>query len=252
MPTFLDFNGIKYLFNIARLSVELDAKKKFLTELKINLKKHIINSYRKKEKETGNDTKKNNESVNESNSSNDCNDNSNQIKKNLFSFKTNMFFKNKKLTHSSSQPKYMRSFYQLNKKFKKSLGDKFLDNENDEIYRGTIKEMSKIFEQNENSFNFINSPAVTKIKNLEKKIKEIETEIKNLKKFEIQRIFKEYIDYDYENKYHASIDVVLGALIGEHSKNIQVNKFNVFKKGYFDEIRNIRFYEYAKRNGWVS
>ena len=253
MPTFLDFSGIKYLFNIARLSVELDAKKKFLIELKINLKKHIINSYRKKEKETDNDTKKNNESVNDSNSSNDCNDSSNQIKKNLlsFKFKTNIFFKNKKLTHSSSQPKYMRSFYQLNKKFKKSLSDKFLEDENDEIYRGTIKEMSKIFEENENSFNFINSPAVIKIKNLEK-IKEIEMEIKNLKKFEIQRIFKEFIDYDYENKYHTSIDVVLGALIGEHSKNIQVNKFNVFKKGYFDEIKNIRFYEYAKRNGWVS
>ena len=250
MPTFLDFNGIKYLFNMARLSVELDAKKKFLSELKLKLKMKLINSHKKKEKD--NELKNNNESTNNSKSSDECLENSKKKKKFPFSFKTNLLFQNKKLNHSSSQPEFMKSFYLLNEKFKKILGDKILDDENEELFRGTAKEISKICEDNENSFNIINSPAVTKIKNLEKKIKEIEIEIKNLKKFEIQRIFKEFIDYDYENKYHASIDVVLGALIGENSKNIQVNKFNVFRKGYFDEIKNIRFYEYAKRNGWVS
>ena len=46
---------------------------------------------------------------------------------------------------------------------------------------------------------------------------------------------------------HAPIDVVLGALLGEHSRNIQVNIFNSFKKEYLDEMKNIRFYEYTKR-----
>ena len=34
MPTFLDLNAIKYLFNMARMSVELESKKKYIIELK--------------------------------------------------------------------------------------------------------------------------------------------------------------------------------------------------------------------------
>ena len=146
----------------------------------------------------------------------------------------------------------MKTFINLNKKFNNNMNENIINNENEEEFKGTFKEMSKILEENENSLGFINSPAVSQIKNLEQKIKELELEIQNCKKIEIERIFKEFIDYDYENKYHTTIDIVLGALIGEHSRNIQVNKFNVFKKGYFDEIKNIRFYEYAKRNGWIS
>ena len=51
---------------------------------------------------------------------------------------------------------------------------------------------------------------------------------------------------DYERLYHAPIDVVLGALLGEHNRNIQINNFNTFKKGYFDKIKKIRFYENEK------
>ncbi len=244
MPAFLDFYGIKYLFNMARLSVELDSKKKFVIELKLKLKRQINNSYKNVE----NNSKNFNESINKS--INDLSKHSNKMMKTPFSFKSNLLFKNKKLTNSSSQPQFMKTFYHLNKKFKKDLNENLIDDGNEEIFTGTIKEVSKIFEENDN-FIFINSPAVIKIKNLEKKIKEIEAEIKYLKQCEIKRIFKEYIDYDYENKYHAPIDVVLGALIGEQLKNIQVNEFNIFKKGYFDEIKNIRFYEFAKKHGWV-
>jgi septal ring factor EnvC (AmiA/AmiB activator) len=41
MPTFLDFNAIKYLFNMARLSIELEAKKKFIIELRTKLKNEV-------------------------------------------------------------------------------------------------------------------------------------------------------------------------------------------------------------------
>ena len=252
MPTFLDFSAIKYLFRIARLSVELDSKKKFVLELKLKLKQQIVNFAKKKENENKNDN--NNEmSINKSNISNENNKSSCNKKKKYFSnFKTDLLFKKNKLTKSSSQPEFMKTFINLNKKFNNNMNENIINNENEEEFKGTFKEMSKILEENENSLGFINSPAVSQIKNLEQKIKELELEIQNCKKIEIERIFKEFIDYDYENKYHTTIDIVLGALIGEHSRNIQVNKFNVFKKGYFDEIKNIRFYEYAKRNGWIS
>ena len=68
----------------------------------------------------------------------------------------------------------------------------------------------------------------------------------NLKKTEINRIFKEFIENDYQNKYHVSVDVVLAALLGEHNKNVEINKFAKFKREYFDEINNIRFFEFGK------
>lgn len=130
------------------------------------------------------------------------------------------------------------------------MKNKLLNHNNDEeeIFNGSVREISKIFEENGNDFEIINLPALKEIKDLEKKIKELEEDMNKKKKNEINRIFKEYIDNDYQNKYQAPIYVVLGALFGEHLRNIQVNKFNTFKKEYLDEIKNIRFYEYSKKN----
>ena len=88
---------------------------------------------------------------------------------------------------------------------------------------------------------------VKEINKLKKKIMLLNNQIEELKNNEVQRIFHEYVYNDYERVYHAPIEVVLGALIGEHSKDIQLNNYSVFRKGYLDEIRNIRFYEYGKR-----
>jgi hypothetical protein len=245
MPTFLDFNAIKYLFNMARLSIELEAKKKFIIELRTKLKNEVNNFIKEKEKE--NENNKSNNSIN----IRDDNRKKSNKKKKRYIFKTDLLFKNKKLTHSSSQPKYMKTFYHLNKDYNNIMKDDLM-NDNEESFKGSFREIEKMLEDNGKDLIFVNLPAVNHIKNLEKKIKQIENDIKNMKKYEITRIFKEYIDNDYENRYNASIDVVLGALIGEHSRNIQVNNFHAFKKGHLDEIKNIRFYEFDKRNGWIS
>ena len=39
-----------------------------------------------------------------------------------------------------------------------------------------------------------------------------------LKRDEINRVFKEFVENEYQNKYHAQIDKALAALLGEHSK----------------------------------
>ena len=53
------------------------------------------------------------------------------------------------------------------------------------------------------------------------------------------------MENDYENKYHVSIDVVLAALLGEHIKNIEINKYSKYKKEYLDELKFVRFYQYG-------
>ena len=241
MPTFLDYKGIKFIFNLAIKSVELENKKKYMLKLKDNLLSELNNiaqknelgkkiTYKYKEKNKYESHKKE--------------------KKYPFIFKTNLLIKNKELPRSLSQ-EFMKSFYQSNKHFDLNISRKILSNNNeheeDEIFKSNMKEVSKIFENKENSFDIIKMPTVSEKNKLEEKIKELEEEIQNMKDNEIRRIFKEYIDNDYQNKYHASIDVVLGALLGEHSRNIQVNKFNSFKKEYLDEMKNIRFYEYTRR-----
>ena len=121
------------------------------------------------------------------------------------------------------------------------------DEKNKEI-KSTVLSLSKIFEKKEkNHFDIENMKEVKEINKLKKKIMLLNNQIEELKNNEVQRIFHEYVYNDYERVYHAPIEVVLGALIGEHSKNIQLNNYSVFRKGYLDEIRNIRFYEYGKR-----
>ena len=241
MPTFLDYKGIKFLFNLAIKSVELENKKKYILKIKNNLCSELNNIAKKNEIEKKVTYKYKEKNKYES---------PKKGKKYPFLFKTNLLIKNKELPRSLSQ-EFVKSFYHSNKHFDMNISSKILshnnEDEEDEIFKSNMKEMSKIFENKDNSFDIIKMPMIREKNKLEEKIKELEAEIQNMKDNEIKRIFKEYIDNDYQNKYHASIDVVLGALLGEHSRNIQVNKFNSFKKEYLDEMKNIRFYEYTKR-----
>ena len=130
-----------------------------------------------------------------------------------------------------------------------NINNKILNHneEDDDFLNLTVRDVSKILEENDNGFDITKLPALDEINNLEKEIKEMENNISDKKKNEINRIFKEFIDNDYQNKYQTTIDVVLGSLFGESMRNKQVNKFNAFKKEYMDEMRNIRFYEYSKK-----
>ena len=238
MPTFLDFNGIKYLFSMAILSVELESKKNNVFKLKDKLRTQLINLSQKKE----------NKIRNKSNFNYEHDKNHNHNKKYNFIFKTNLLTKNSKLSRSSSQ-RFMKTFFQSNKHFNMNINNKILNHndEDDDFLNLTVRDVSKILEENDNGFDITKLPALDEINNLEKEIKEMENNISDNKKNEINRIFKEFIDNDYQNKYQTTIDVVLGSLFGESMRNKQVNKFNAFKKEYMDEMRNIRFYEYSKK-----
>ena len=48
----------------------------------------------------------------------------------------------------------------------------------------------------------------------------------NLKKKETMRLFKEFTENDYENKYHTSIDIVLAALLGQALIYIPISPMN--------------------------
>ena len=226
IPTFLDFKSIEFLFKLAHKSIELDSKKKLLNEQKknLNIKLHKLYHF----------------------SNNDQKDTfSNEIyagknKRSSLIFKTNLIKKNSVLKRSISQTNIVKSYI-------RSYNDDEEEDERNEKELNTFKQLSMLIEKNKNSLEIEKLQEMNDIEELQVKIKKIENEIVELKKNEINRIFKEFIENDYQNKYHVSVDVILAALLGEHTKNIEINKFAKFKREYFDEIKNIRFYEYGKR-----
>ena len=227
IPTFLDFQSIEFLFKLANKSIELEKIKKLLKEeqKKLNIKLHKLYFFSRNNNENSIFTnqltggKKNNRSS--------------------LIFKTNIIKKNTVLKRSISQSNIVKTYIHSN-------FDDMEEEENNGKEVLTFKQLSKIIDKNNKNIQIEKLPELIDIKNLQKKINEIEVEIINLKKTEINRIFKEFIENDYQNKYHVSVDVVLAALLGEHNKNVEINKFAKFKREYFDEINNIRFFEFGK------
>ena len=211
IPPFLDFQSIEFLFQYANKSIELENTKKRLNELKNNLQIQIHNLFYS--------------SVSPA---------SPEKYKSSFEFKTNLIKNNKILRKSIGEHNFINAYINGS------------DNDDDNRNINSVKEMSNLIANKKNNIDITKLNGIEKIDVLKLKIKEIEAEILSLKKKETNRIFKEFIENDYQNKYHARIDIVLAALLGEHSKNIEVNKYSKFKKDYFDEIKNIRFYQYGQ------
>ena len=65
-----------------------------------------------------------------------------------------------------------------------------------------------------------------------------------MKKIEINRIYKCFIEKDYENIYHTNIDTVLAALVVLDEKDTEVYKYNPVKKNYVTSIKQVRFFDY--------
>ena len=223
IPTFLDFNAIEFLFKLANKSIELENKKKLLNDYKKNLmiKVHKLYFFNNNLNDTKNFTKKLFQGKN---------------RRSSLLFKTNLIKRNSILKRSVSQTNIVKTYIHSS-----------FDDEQREQEKNTFKEISKLIEKRDD-MEIEKVPGMEDIEELQKKIKSIENEIVELKNKETIRIFKEFIENDYQNKFHVSIDVVLAALLGEHMKNIEVNKFAKFKKEYFENIKNIRFYEYRKKN----
>ena len=223
IPKFLDFHAIEFLFKLANKSIELENSKNLLNKNKKDLTLKIHKLY----------------FIN-----NDHNIDSNNFTKKQFGgkskrtsllFKTNLIKKNSILKRSVSQTNIIKTYIHS------SVDDEQRDQE-----KNTFKEILKFYEKRNNNYEIEKMEGMGRIEDLQNKIKIIENEIIDLKNKEIMRIFKQFVENDYQHRYHVTIDVVLAALLGEHMKNIEVNKFAKFKKEYLENLKNIRFYEYRK------
>ena len=225
IPSFLDFRAIEFLFKLANKSIELENNKSLLNKTKKDLtyKIHKLYFFNNDNKtDIKNFSPKLFEGIN---------------KKTSLLFKTNLIKKNSILKRSVSQTNIVKSYIHST-----------VDDEQREQEKNNFKEISKFYENKNNNVEIEKMDGMENIEILQTKIKNIENEIIELKNNEVIRIFKEFVENDYQHRYHVTIDVVLAALLGEHMKNIEVNKFAKFKKEYLDNLKNIRFFEYRKKN----
>ena len=223
IPKFLDFHAIEFLFKLANKSIELENSKNLLNKNKKDLtlkihKLYFINN--EHNTDSNNFTKKHF---------------GGKSKRTSLLFKTNLIKKNSILKRSVSQTNIIKTYIHS------SVDDEQRDQE-----KNTFKEILKFYEKRNNNYEIEKMEGMGRIEDLQNKIKIIENEIVELKNKEIMRIFKQFVENDYQHRYHVTIDVVLAALLGEHMKNIEVNKFAKFKKEYLENLKNIRFYEYRK------
>ena len=263
IPTFLDFSSIEFLFKFAHKSIKLENYKKLLNDFKkkLQIKLHNIffNNLNNNSRVNTNNSQHSNNLFNDQNKEFAIKHllKENKSRKNLlventrdlnrrssFVFKTNLLKFNSVLRRSISQHNFIKSYIHSNE-------DEEQDNNKLNHLKGInyYKDISKFLKYSEyhnEGINIEKLAEISDIKNIRKTIKEIEDEIVILKKNEINRIFKEFIENDYQNKYHVPIDVVLAALIGEHGKNLEYNRFLRFKKEYFDKIKGIRFFDYSR------
>ena len=93
-------------------------------------------------------------------------------------------------------------------------------------------------------FEIINLPEIGYIREIKRHIHQIESDILEMKRKEIRRICRCFIEFDYENKFHTDVETVLSALVGIDAKDTEMNKYNVVKKEYITKLKKIRFFDH--------
>ena len=92
----------------------------------------------------------------------------------------------------------------------------------------TIKNIGSVLNEKNPYSKILENPIIQKISDLAAQSSEIEYEIIQMKRKELNRLFKEFFINDYQNKFHVVIETVIGALVGEKKK--LKKKINLKKK----------------------
>ena len=129
--------------------------------------------------------------------------------------------------------------------------DKFKTRKNEETKNDsyTLKEATEMCKRKEKDkiSEVFQSPLITVIGKLTNQKEQIERELKMLRKQEMMRLFKEYIENDYESKHEASIEIMISALVGEMNKDRELVEFAKTRKMYTDNLRNIEYFSVCKK-----
>ena len=88
-----------------------------------------------------------------------------------------------------------------------------------------------------------------KIEKLKYLLKNLIEQNDNKEKKEIQRLCKEFLNNNYENKYQVSVETMMGALCGEEKRNEGLNLFAKYQREYKEGKKLIQFHKNLNRFG---
>ncbi len=105
-----------------------------------------------------------------------------------------------------------------------------------------LKNIGKILSQKNPYSKVLENPLMEKISNLAVVSNFLEYEIIQMKRVEMDRLFKEFFENKYEQRYKVNLETVIGALVGEGKKDSEMMKYHRMKKEYYDNMRYIQYF----------
>ena len=211
MPNYLDNQSIDYLFDRTKRLIEISKMRQIIDE-------------NEKEFEA---------SVNQWKQVTNANENSKNTDGNTVSnfFQTGVM---EKYNYMDQYPKSKQFMEDYNKKYF-SKNDKFQIN---------LKQKNEFKSKN---IPFVIIEKYNKIEKLKYLLKNLIEQNDNKEKKEIQRLCKEFINNNYEEKYQVSVETIMGALCGEEKKNEGINLFAKYQKEYKEGKKLIQFHKNINR-----
>ena len=211
MPNYLDKLSIDFLFDKAKRLIKISEMRQIIEE-------------NKKEFESSINTWKKNANENTKDSSEEKTDEN--------FFKTGLMDMYNYMNKYPNSKKFMDDY---NKKYF-SKGDTFEIklNKNKKLFKSRNIPISIIEKHNK----------IEKLKILLNNLME-----KNdvIEKKEIERISKEFINNDYKEKYHVSVEVLMGALCGEEKRNEAITSFAKYQKEIKEGKQLIQFHKLSSK-----
>ena len=210
MPSYLDNNSIDYLFDRTKRLIDISKMRQVIEENQNEFDQNL-----KQWKQFAN--------INENSKDSDNKTDSN-------------FFQTGVIEKYNYMDKYPKS-----KQFMEEYNKKYFS-KNDKIQINLRKK---------NEFKSKNIPyaIIEKYHNIEKLkylLKKLIEQNDNKEKQEFERISKEFLTNNYQEKYQVAIETIMGALCGEEKRNEGINFFSKFQREYKEGKKLIQFHKNIK------
>ena len=213
IPNFLDEKAIEYLFIVSNKSKCLSKIEKSIEEIR--------ERNNKKNSKKENDYFKNNRLF-KNNSFKDIMSYKIKLKKNQLEKKESIYNYLNKIDNKIS------NFYS------------FRNNHDNFLLKNKEKNIIK-FEEQEKNYE-----ELKKLKN------KIVRDLEILKKNELRRISREFLQNDYERRFNVPIEIVLNALVGEKNLIQENEKQKNYKQEFIKNIKNCNFYRIFEKNNNIK
>jgi hypothetical protein len=210
MPSYLDNNSIDYLFDRTKRLIDISKMRQVIEE---NQNEFDINLKQWKQFANINENSKDTDNKTDSN-----------------------FFQTGVIEKFNYMDKYPKS-----KQFMEEYNKKFFPKH----------EQIQINLRKKNEFKSKNIPyaIIEKYNNIEKLkylLKKLIEQNDNKEKQEFERISKEFLTNNYQEKYQVAIETIMGALCGEEKRNEGINFFSKFQREFKEGKKLIQFHKNIK------